>query len=797
MKSIEKALLILMTAGLFLPGRADEIQAVHSLKGHQEEGRFIYYINEEKVGTSVCRWALDGTITCESQVSLAGQTMSSSLAVKVDQDGFWTEITARTFRGTAVVKRTGEKTTVTVGAETSPLALEKGTLIMEDMCPILMSQAVRAYDQRKGGDRSFPLFFIPAMPLKASLEFLESLERTVAGEKRLFRKFLYRMNPVYDVIITVDRLDRICLAEYPAQNGLFVRQGFEALRPGKSPADILSTPEHEVVVDKDIGIPMKDGLELATDIYRPAGVGKYPVVLARTPYKKENLELQARFYARRGYVFAAQDVRGRFSSPGEWRPLIHEADDGYETIEWLASRPWANGNVGMIGASYLGWVQWLAASRRPPHLKAMIPNVSPPEAYFNFPHENGALMLATSLWWSNMVERNATSDITGFAFQESLSVLDQKKLMRLPVVELDEALFGRKIDNWREWLHHPDYDAYWQNLGFLKKLKGLDIPVFHQSGWFDGDGIGSKLNYLGMKDLGQKNQKLVLGPWGHTDSAGRFDPRGIDWGEKAQVDLQSSYLKWFDRWLKDGDDGIKNEPSVELFIMGPNDWVYGNTYPLENTVMTKYYLSSRGNAAGPEGRGILTTVLPDEQNGLPAKFTYDPADPTGSNPEGRTDVLIYQTPVADKPLTIAGPVSAVLYASTSAMDTDWVMRLARIDRDGHPLPLAEGITRARYRESFSHPQLLEPGKIYEYRLDLWQTGITIKPGERLMLVVCSALFPKFSRNLNTGGHNELESRFLKADQIVYHGRSHPSHVLLPILNMEEQKKRPTGNEKEK
>jgi len=664
MKSIEKALLILMTAGLFLPGRADEIQAVHSLKGHQEEGRFIYYINEEKVGTSVCRWALDGTITCESQVSLAGQTMSSSLAVKVDQDGFWTEITARTFRGTAVVKRTGEKTTVTVGAETSPLALEKGTLIMEDMCPILMSQAVRAYDQRKGGDRSFPLFFIPAMPLKASLEFLESLERTVAGEKRLFRKFLYRMNPVYDVIITVDRLDRICLAEYPAQNGLFVRQGFEALRPGKSPADILSTPEHGVVVDKDIGIPMKDGFELATDIYRPAGVGKYPVVLARTPYKKENLELQARFYARRGYVFAAQDVRGRFSSPGEWRPLIHEADDGYETIEWLASRPWANGNVGMIGASYLGWVQWLAASRRPPHLKAMIPNVSPPEAYFNFPHENGALMLATSLWWSNMVERNATSDITGFAFQESLSVLDQKKLMRLPVVELDEALLGRKIDNWREWLHHPDYDAYWQ----------------------------------------------------------------------------SSYLKWFDRWLKDGNDRVNKEPSVELFIMGPNDWVYGDTYPLENTVMTKYYLSSRGNAAGP--------------------------------------------------------VSAVLYASTSAMDTDWVMRLARIDRDGHPLPLAEGITRARYRESFSHPQLLEPGKIYEYRLDLWQTGITIKPGERLMLVVCSALFPKFSRNLNTGGHNELESRFLKADQIVYHGRSHPSHVLLPILNMEEQKKRPTGNEKE-
>ncbi len=664
MKSIEKALLILMTAVMSLPGRADEIQAVHSLKGHQEEGRFIYYINEEKVGTSVCRWALDGTITCESQVSLAGQTMSSSLAVKVDQDGFWTEITARTFRGTAVVKRTGEKTTVTVGAETSPLALEKGTLIMEDMCPILMSQAVRAYDQRKGGDRSFPLFFIPATPLKASLEFLESFERTVAGEKWLFRKFLYRMNPVYDVIITLDRLDRICLAEYPAQNGLFVRQGFEALRPGKSPADILSTPEHEVVVDKDVGIPMKDGLELATDIYHPAGVGKYPVVLARTPYKKENLELQARFYARRGYVFAAQDVRGRFSSPGEWRPLIHEADDGYETIEWLASRPWANGNVGMVGASYLGWVQWLAASRRPPHLKAMIPNVSPPEAYFNFPHENGALMLATSLWWSNMVERNATSDITGFAFQESLSVLDQKKLMRLPVVELDEALFGRKIDNWREWLHHPDYDAYWQ----------------------------------------------------------------------------SSYLKWLDRWLKDGDDRIKNEPSVELFIMGPNDWVYGNTYPLENTVMTKYYLSSRGNAAGP--------------------------------------------------------VSAVLYASTSARDTDWVMRLARIDRDGRPLPLAEGITRARYRESFSHPQLLEPGKIYEYRLDLWQTGIAIEPGERLMLVVCSALFPKFSRNLNTGGHNELESRFLKADQIVYHGRSYPSHVLLPILNMEEQKKRPTGNEKE-
>ena len=794
MNRIWKTLLLLMTVVGCSSGMAADIQSVYPLKGHQEEGKFIYYINEEKVGTSQCAWNADGSVLCDSLVTVAGQTISNTLKIKVDQEGRWVEISTRTPKGAVVIKRNGEAATISLGAETSPLTLEKGTLIMEDMCPSLMTQAVQAYDQRKGGEQSFPLYFIPAMPLKASLEFLESSEKTVSGEKQIFRKFLYKMNPIYNVTITVDRQDRICLAEYPAQNGVFIRQGFEELRSVKSPDDGMSAPEkEEVLVEKNVGIPMKDGIKLATDIYRPARERKYPVILTRTPYKKENNELQARFYARRGYVFAVQDVRGRFSSPGEWRPMIHEADDGYDTIEWLASRSWATGKVGMIGASYLGWVQWLAASRRPPHLSAMIPNVSLPEAYFNFPHENGALMLATSLWWSNMVEKNATADITGFAFEESYSLFDAKKLMRLPVIGLDEVLFGRKIDSWREWLHHPDYDAYWEKLAFLKELKTLDIPIYHQSGWFDGDGIGSKLNYLKMNEFGRKNQKLILGPWGHSDSASRFDlARGVDWGEKAQVDLQSSYLKWFDRWLKGVDNRIEKEPLVGLFIMGTNDWIYGDRYPLETTIMTKYYLASQGDAGGYQGQGILTTALSDDKNNLTDKFVYDPADPTGANPEGRRDILIFQTQVADKPLTIAGPVSAVLYASTSAKDTDWVMRLARIDRQGHPGALADGVIRARYRESFSHPKLLQPGKVYEYHLDLWQTGITIEPGERLMLVVSSALFPKFSRNLNTGGNNELESDFVKADQTVYHDSKYPSRLLLPILNLDEQKKWSAG-----
>jgi len=380
------------------------------------------------------------------------------------------------------------------------------------------------------------------------------------------------------------------------------------------------------------------------------------------------------------------------------------------------------------------------------------------------------------------------------------AILREAFARALPVIDLDKAVLGKQNPYWRKWIQHPVNDAYWERANFLDRLKQVRIPVFHQSGWFDGDGIGSKLNYLRMKEYGQANQKLVLGPWGHTDTAmRRIGER--DFGPQAIIDLQRDYLRWFDYWLKGIDNGIIKEPLVKIFAMGSNKWLEGNVYPLPNTRFEKWYLT---------GGGRLSAETPPA-DAPPDRYTYDPGDPT-PNPQfyeeseeqekqvrssedkkkereafhekvtqARRDILVYLSEPFKQPFTFAGPVSATLYASSSARDTDWFMSLMEVDKDGKIFHLVGGRIRARFRRSTKKTELLKPGQVYEYKLDLWQTGITIPAGRRLRVEVASASFPMFSRNLNTGGHNETETKYVAAEQVIHHDQRYPSHVLLPVI----------------
>ena len=602
----------------------------------------------------------------------------------------------------------------------------------------------------------------------------------------------------------------------PSQHAAYVRDGYESLRKEPISDPLISQPKFEVKEQAATMIPMRDGVKLATDIYLPQTGGKAPVILIRTPYKKEMVEIQGRYYARRGYAVAIQDCRGRFGSEGVWEPFLNEAKDGYDAIEWLAVQPWSNGKVGMIGGSYVGWVQWWAASQRPPHLVTIIPNVAPPDPFYNLPYEHGAFFIFGAIWWADILESKATGDLSGVA----LSKIGDKKygqmLRALPVIDLDKAVLGEENPYWRQWIAHPVDDAWWEPADFLKKLKDVNIPAFHQSGWFDGDGIGTKLNYLQMKEYGHANQKLTIGPWGHTDTAAQ-KLGNHDFGPQALVDLQRDYLRWFDYWLKGIDNGITKEPLVNIFVMGTNQWLHGNTYPLPETKFTKLYFSGEGKANTSKGDGRLTFNEPPA-GASPDKYIYDPGDPT-PDPDfyetteeqdkqvrsadekkkeaeahheqvtsARQDILVYQTEALREPLTFAGPVSATIYASTSARDTDWFVSLIDIEKDGKTFSLASGKLRARFRNSVHKPELLSPGEIYEYKLDLWHTGITIPAGDRLRVEVASAIFPMFSRNLNTGGHNETETKFVAAHQVVYHDKQHPSYVLLPVIPAEELKK---------
>lgn len=792
-----------------------------SLAGAADSGTFSLYKDEERLATITFAWKADGSFENHSTLSFAGQSVKQSIQVAPDKDGRWSSITMQSPAGDVSITRQGGTALRTRKDKTVSIQLKPGALLFDNFSPALMSQAVRAYDRKKGGQQTLPLFILPGVMIDITLERKEDMDRPVGGRDLKLTRYAYGI-PGVDITVWADAAGKVYLAEVPSQHAAYVRDGYEVLRQAPETDPLLSKPTSAVRADRDVAVPMRDGVKLLANIYRPESHGPFPLILIRTPYKKEMSELQGYYYARRGYAVAIQDCRGRFGSVGTWEPFVHEPDDGHDSIEWLAKQPWCNSKVGMIGGSYLGWVQWWAASRRPPHLVTIIPNVAPPDPFFNIPYEYGAFFLLGAIWWADVLESAATADLSGAAIQKIGEKKYQKLLRSLPVIDLDKKVLGKENPYWRTWIEHPVNDAYWDRANFLDRLAEVRIPVFHQSGWFDGDGIGTKLNYLRMAAAGHPYQKLVLGPWGHSDTATRT-AQGRDFGPQAIIDLPRDYLRWFDCWLKGVDNGITREPLVSLFVMGTNRWLHGPTYPLPETRFEKWYLTSAGKANTSKGDGRLTRQ-PLSAVAPPDRYTYDPADPTpdpnlyeeaeeaspttdkkpprsaeDQKREGeayhekiasaRQDLLVYVTEPFDKPYTFVGPLSAVLYASSSARDTDWFMGLMEVDEKGKLFPLAEGKIRARFRDSTLAPTLLEPGKVYAYQLDLWQTGITIPKGHRLRIEVASARFPSFSRNLNTGGHNEKETVHVPAQQTIHHSPEYPSHLLLPTIPDEPAGKR--------
>jgi uncharacterized protein len=779
-----------------------------TLAGFEDQASFFLVLNEERVGSMQSTWKKDGSFESLAAISLAGQKAEVTTKIVPDADGRWATISLESAVAKVTLTRQGNSVTRTVKDKSTTWETRDGVLLFENNSPALVSQALRMYDRAKGGAQKFPLLVLPGSAADLTLEAKETSNHAIAGKDLTLTKFLYGL-PGLDIFVLADSTGKAYLIDVPAQKAAFVREGYEALRKTEASDASLSAPKYEVAVDKSVAVPMRDGVKLVMDIYRPQGVEKAPVILVRTPYKKEMAELQARYYARRGYVYAVQDCRGRFGSGGVWEPFINEAKDGYDTIEWLAGQPFSDGKVGMIGGSYVGWVQWWAASEHPPHLVTIIPNVAPPDPFYNVPYEYGAFFMEGAIWWADILESAATADISGVALSKIGEKKYSKLLRALPVIDLDKSVLGKENPYWRKWIQHPTNDDYWKPANFLDRLKDVNIPVFHQSGWFDGDGIGTKLNYTKMASFKHSSQKLTLGPWGHTDTAARMIG-DRDFGETAIIDLQRDYLRWFDHWLKGVDNGIEKEPLVSLFVMGSNKWLHGQTYPLEITKPQKLYLSSGGSANTAKGDGRLVFDSP-AANAPTDRYAYDPGDPTPDprayeeseenakktrsaderkkeaqgyhqkTIEDRKDILVYVTDPLSKPLTFAGPVSAVLYAASSARDTDWFVSLCEVDKDNKIFPLAIGKIRARFRKSMSAPELLKANEINEYTLDLWHTGITVPAGSRLRIEVASAIFPFFSRNLNTGGHNETETKYVTAQQTIYHSQKYPSHILLPVI----------------
>lgn len=538
---------------------------------------------------------------------------------------------------------------------------------------------------------------------------------------------------------------------------------------------------HDVVM-----IPMRDGVRLAANVFRPANSGKLPVVLIRTPYNKGK-ELSRNFlpFVEHGYAVVVQDVRGRYGSEGVFDPLRQEPRDGDDTLNWIGRQPWSNGKVGMTGGSYLGIVQWKAALMNNPYLKCIFPVVSGDDDYRDrFYSPGGAMKLGNRLLWMSANMRAPHFEAPDFGIFTRA----------LPLRDADLAATGQRVPMFQTAVEHPAYDDYWKAISTRERLGQVRIPVFSVGGWYDNF-VQSDLEAFSELRHQGKTAHTLIGPWPHNMSI-KFDT--LDFDGEGSAPILYMQLDWFDRWLKDSPDKGRFPP-LKIFVMGANKWRYEQEWPLARAVATPYYFHSKAGANSLTGDGRLIAAKPSKSG--TDHYTYDPTHPvptmggnTCCNPkqfgwgpmdqtsiEKRQDVLVYTTSVLARDVEVTGPVKVLLYVTTSTTDTDFTAKLVDVYPDGRAMNLTDGILRLRYRDGLDKPALAEPGKTYPITVDAGVTSNVFQAGHRIRVEISSSNFPRFDRNMNTGRANGMESNGVVARQTVHYGGVMGSHVMLPVV----------------
>ena len=579
--------------------------------------------------------------------------------------------------------------------------------------------------------------------------------------------------------------------------------------------------EFSVIREPNVMVPMRDGVKLASDVFRPDAPGRFPVLVTRGPYGKDgyvdNPDHSVWFFPKHGYVVVSQDCRGRFESEGDnYNPLFQEIQDGYDTVEWAARQSWSNGRVGTTGQSYLGATQYTLATSNPlpPHLQAMAPVSASADFHQSWAyHTGGAMEWGWMVPYAIMKGRNT---LARAGHEELLSQMDEYVLppdnfsqplkdewyRHLPLADWNNRL-KETAPYFREYLDNEVDGPYWWQINLLRHVEGITLPMFHVSSWYDIFLEGALNAYQAIRDRGgndlaKRSQRLLIGPWAHIrpyTAPTSGDTGDIDFGPEARIELHQHLLRWFDYWLKDIDTGVMDEPPVSLFVMGENRWRSEQEWPLARTHYTRYYLHADAPANTRGGGGTLSTSPPGDEP--PDSYIYDPRDPVATHggntliiPQGvadqgpvedREDVLVYTSEVLERELEVTGPIKVHLFASSSAVDTDFTAKLVDVRPDGYAHNLQDGIIRARFRTSRSEPSLLEPGRVYEFEIDLWATSHLFKTGHRLRVEISSSNFPRFDRNPNTGAPLGRDDRLETARQTVQHREEYPSHIVLPII----------------
>jgi hypothetical protein len=557
-----------------------------------------------------------------------------------------------------------------------------------------------------------------------------------------------------------------------------------------------------VVVEKNVEAPMRDGVVLLTDVYRPDAPGRFPALLKRTPYSKSAPSELAFFreLASKGFVVAVQDTRGRYMSDGVARPH-DEGEDGADTVEWLARLPYVDGKVGMFGGSYAATTQLTAASHRPEGLVALFPSSSYASRY-DMVFQGGAFYLLDGLRWNlgqavDVRRRRLAPPVdapVGLSDEEDALVVD-RFVWHVPLASMSAYSIEQDAPGYFDMLRHPSYDEFWERFDISRRHENFETPALHLTGWYDSLLVGTLRNFEGLSayaatEAARKGQRLVVGPWTHARPSATSTRIGdVDFGEEAGLDSRELMERWFRYWLAGEENGVLEGAPVRIFVMGENVWRDEEEWPLSRAVETSFYLRQQG---------VLSQEGPADET--PDRYLYDPWDPVLTPTfEGysrapvdvaapaRKDVLVYTSEPLSEDLEVTGYVRLHLVAASSAPDTDFTGRLLDVYPDGSARALTEGILRARYRNGFTRPELLVPGDPVELELELGATSNLFLRGHRIRLEVSSSNFPRWDRNPNTGGAFGEDSELRVAEQTIYHESGRASRLILPVVAREAER----------
>jgi putative CocE/NonD family hydrolase len=563
---------------------------------------------------------------------------------------------------------------------------------------------------------------------------------------------------------------------------------------------------YAVTTENGVEAKMRDGTILRADVYRPKTEGTFPVLLERTPYDKRDSTDFAVKAAAHGYVVIVQDVRGRYSSEGDWYPFKNESNDGYDTVEWAATLPYSNGKIGMFGGSYVGATQMLTVIAHPPHLAGICPVVTASNYHDGWTYQGGAF----EQWFDESWTSGLAQDTLNRAVEKNTDALHgiwKLPLTAYPLFEAPQASADTDMTRvlapyFLDWLAHPNYDQYWKRWSIEEHYSDINIPMLTIAAWYDIFLGGSLRNYVGVKLHGasaavRKGQRLLVTVGGHAGSGRKIGD--VDFGPTLDRDEGDVVLSWYDYLFKNATNEFGSGKPVGIFVMGVNQWRQEEDWPLPRARETKYFLHSAGKANSVSGDGTLSNAAPRSES--PDHYVYDPANPapTIGGPlccdsqhlkpgprdqrpvEARDDVLVYSTPPLAQDLEVTGPIKVELFASSSAVDTDFTAKFVDVAPDGFAQNLTEGIVRARYRESQEQPAFMNPGQSYKFAIDVWATSNVFRKGHRLRLEISSSNFPRFDRNLNTGEESASARKPVSATNTIYHDAEHPSALILPVV----------------